>query len=79
MNIPEPMNTKLTLKLEQTIIEKAKLYAKLQNTSLSKVIEKYLQDIIGQNDKSKQITPLVKSLSGIIDLPEEDGSQKGAC
>ena len=70
------MDTKLTLKLEQVIIEKAKQYAKLQNTSLSKLIENYLQDITAQNDKTRQITPLAKSLSGIIDLPEDFDHKK---
>ena len=39
------MDTKLTLKLEQTIIEKAKGYAKAHRTSLSQLIENYLQEI----------------------------------
>jgi uncharacterized protein DUF6364 len=67
------MNTKLTLKLEQNTIEKAKDYAKAHGTSLSKIIENYLQKITdnnkGKKDKDK-ITPLVKSLSGIISLPK---------
>ena len=39
------MDTKLTLKLEQSVIEKAKDYAKRQKTSLSRLIENYLLDI----------------------------------
>ena len=42
------MDTKLTLKLEQDIIEKAKDYAKLRKTSLSKLIENYLQRITNE-------------------------------
>ena len=63
------MDTKLTLKLEQTIIEKAKDYAKSQRTSLSKLIENYLLNITNEKDKEEKISPLVKSLSGILDLP----------
>ncbi len=64
------MDTKLTLKLEQNIIEKAKNYAKSHRTSLSKLIENYLQKITNDNTEKGKITPLVKSLSGIIDLPK---------
>jgi predicted HicB family RNase H-like nuclease len=39
------MDTKLTLKLNQAVIEKAKDFAKLQETSLSRLIENYLQRI----------------------------------
>jgi uncharacterized protein YfdQ (DUF2303 family) len=63
------MDTKLTLKLEETIIEKAKNYAKSHRTSLSKLIENYLQNITSEKVKEEKITPLVKSLSGIINLP----------
>lgn len=62
------MDTKLTLKLDQEIIEKAKTYALLNKTSLSKLIENYLQSITDKTETNK-ITPLVKSLSGILDLP----------
>ena len=65
------MDTKLTLKLEQNIIEKAKDYAKSHRTSLSKIIENYLQKITNDNEEKDKITPLVKSLSGIIDLPKD--------
>ncbi|MFN5629733.1 MAG: DUF6364 family protein [Bacteroidota bacterium] len=63
------MNTKLTLKLNEDIIEKAKIYAKKKNTSLSKLIESYLGFLIDPNEK-QEVTPLVKSLSGVIDLPK---------
>ena len=64
------MDTKLTLKLEVTVIEKAKNYAKNHRTSLSKLIENYLLNITNDKQKEEKITPLVKSLSGIIDLPK---------
>jgi len=65
------MDTKLTLKLEHTIIEKAKRYAKAHKTSLSKLLENYLLNITNEKGKEEEITPLVKSLSGIIDLPKD--------
>lgn len=41
------MDTKLTLKLDNSIIEHAKRYAKDKNTSLSKLIESYLGKLVG--------------------------------
>jgi len=64
------MDTKLTLKLDQETIEKAKRFARHRNTSLSMLIENYLQLITSQEESTVSITPLVKSLSGIIDLPD---------
>lgn len=64
------MDTKLTLKLNQNIIEKAKEYARLHNTSLSGLIANYLQKITNENQNNDDVTPLVKSLSGVIDLPK---------
>lgn len=65
------MDTKLTLRLDDQVIERAKIYARTHKISLSKMIESYLDSVTKQNDKEKenQITPLVKSLSGVIDLP----------
>lgn len=70
------MNTKLTINLKQSVIEKAKEYAKSNRTSLSKIIENHLQKITGKNDPDEKITPLVKSLSGIIDLPKDFDHKK---
>lgn len=64
------MDTKLTLKLDQEVIERAKEFARQRNTSLSMLIENYLQSLTKKSDPEERITPLVKSLSGIIDLPE---------
>jgi hypothetical protein len=69
------MNSKLTLKLNNLVIEKAKSYARKKNTSLSKLIESYLGKL-AEPDDSHEITPLVKSLSGIIDLPVKTDTGK---
>lgn len=63
------MDSKLTLKLDNSVIERAKTYAKKKNTSLSKLIESYLGLLVDPQD-SKEVTPLVKSLSGVVDLPK---------
>ncbi len=66
------MDKKLTLSLNQKIIEKAKEFAKSNNTSLSKMIEAYFTSLTNtENEGELKTTPLVKSLSGVIDLPED--------
>lgn len=70
------MDTKLTLKLDDNIIEKAKIYAKKKKTSLSKLIETYLGYLTSENQGSGEITPLVKSLSGVLDLPKNYDHKK---
>lgn len=60
------METKLTLKLNQEVIEKAKEYAKFNQISLSKLIENYLENITSKIEQPNDITPLVRSLSGLI-------------
>lgn len=64
------MNTKLTLILDKSVIERAKLYASTKNTSLSKLIETYLDRVTAEEDSKEEISPLVKSLSGVISIPE---------
>jgi hypothetical protein len=67
------METKLTLRLNEEVIERAKIYAKSHRISLSKMIESYLDSITKEKkeDTKIPITPLVESLSGVIDLPAD--------
>ena len=65
------MNTKLTLTIEQAIIEKSKEYAKKKGRSLSDIIENYLKAITKEDQKTKiEITPIVKSLRGSFKAPD---------
>ena len=66
------MDSKLTLKLDSTVIERAKKYARQNNISLSRLIENYLQFVASQNEKTPEVTPLVESLTGVITLDSED-------
>ena len=60
------MHTKLTLNIEKGTIEKAKLYAKQQNQSLSKLIEAYLQSLTLDKSNTAVLSPVVEALTGII-------------
>ena len=65
------MNTKLTLTIEQAIIERAKKYAKQKGRSLSDIIENYLKVITKETVVSDiEITPLAKSLRGSFKSPK---------
>lgn len=70
------MDTKLTIKLNGFVIEKAKSYAKQKHTSLSKLIESYLNYLTASKTEADDITPLVKSLSGVMDLPKNYDHKK---
>jgi hypothetical protein len=64
------MDTKLTIKLDDDVITRAKIYAKRRKTSLSRMIESYLDSVTKPESKGIEITPLVKSLSGVITLTD---------
>jgi hypothetical protein len=65
------MNTKLTLTIEQAIIEKAKKYANVKGRSLSNIVENYLKAITKEDTiESIELTPIVKSLKSTFKSPK---------
>jgi macrodomain Ter protein organizer (MatP/YcbG family) len=64
------MDTKLTVKLDGNVISRAKIYARKRKTSLSKMIENYLDVVSKPEAGENEISPLVRSLSGVIKLPD---------
>ena len=67
------MNAKLTLKLDQEIIEKAKKYASERKLSLSRLIENYLGSLPAdkKNDDEIEISPFIKSLQTVVKIPAD--------
>lgn len=66
------MDTKLTLKLNQRVIEKAKEYASVKKMSLSRIVEAYLQSLTTANDTSEfEISPFVKSIATGTEIPTD--------
>jgi len=69
------MDTKLTLKLDKQVIDKAKEYASSHNRSLSRMIESYLKSLIDndkkQTDDEIAISPFVKSMQTGVKIPED--------
>jgi len=70
------METKLTLRLKKDVIEQAKRYANDHETSLSKLIENYLSAITTDSRSILKISPLVQSLSGVIQVSENEDAQR---
>ena len=65
------MNTKLTLSIEQTMIEKAKKYANGKGRSLTDIVENYLKAITKEdNNESINLTPIVQLLKGTFMAPK---------
>ncbi len=65
------MNTKLTLTIDNAVIEKAKRYAKRKDRSLSDLIESYLKALTAENEIKKiNESPIVHSLRGSFRMPE---------
>ena len=67
------MDTKLTLKLDREIIEKAKQYASAKNLSLSKLVENYLHALTDEKriGNDIEISPFVKSLATGLQIPAD--------
>jgi hypothetical protein len=65
------MKKKLTLTINQDIIEKAERYARHRGQSLSETVENYLKLITKEGlAKEFEIIPLVKSLRGSFIMPD---------
>lgn len=65
------MDTKLTLKLDKAIIEKAKKYAQHQKQSLSMLVEDYFRLLVSEKeDVDVELSPVVEELAGIIQLDD---------
>jgi len=57
--------------MRKSVIEKAKKYAHDQKISLSRMIEIYLESVTASREKEVGTTPLVESLSGVIELESD--------
>ena len=66
------MNTKLTLTIEKSVIEKAKSYARKKERSLSDLIENYLKALtIEESKKENELSPIVSNLKGSYKMPKD--------
>jgi hypothetical protein len=65
------MSKKLTLNVDETIIEKAKAYAQQTGRSLSGLVENYLRGLVALEQPNSLIDDKISRLSGKIKLPED--------
>jgi hypothetical protein len=63
------MTTKLTLTVEESVIKKAKSYAKHTGRSLSKLVENYLETLTEEPQDKLQLSPKLKRIAGIVKIP----------
>ena len=69
------MNTKLTLRMDETIVRKAKIEAKRRGKSVSRMVAEFIESIGLQQDSEKDLPPTTASLVGISKgkkISEED-------
>ena len=65
------MDSKLTLKLNEKVIDRAKIYASNKKLSLSRLIENYLDSITQEENEDFEISPFVKSISSGKSIPAD--------
>ena len=65
------MITKLTLTVDDSVINQAKKYAKSKGRSLSDMVETYLKSLSATLDNDEEIDPRIKKMMGVITLPED--------
>jgi hypothetical protein len=64
------MKTKLTLTIEKSIIEQGKLYAQSTGTSLSELIENYLETF-SPSREFEELPPKLRKIAGVVRLPAD--------
>lgn len=73
----KPTDIKLTLKLKQEAIQKAKLYARNHRESLSRMVERYFESVAEPPASyAVEITPLVRELSGIVRMKKKEDERE---
>jgi hypothetical protein len=60
------MNAKLTLKLDEEVIEKAKAYAERRGTSLSRIVEGYFAGLTQKQQSVRRPPGVVGELAGLL-------------
>ncbi|GAA4394557.1 DUF6364 family protein [Nibrella viscosa] len=68
------MDSKLTLRLDEQVIQKAKQYAAARKTSLSGLVENYLKSLTSRELSDAEevvISPFVKSMTAGTPIPAD--------
>ena len=65
--------TKLTLSLEDAVVEKAKQLAEANGTSVSAMFSQFVESAAAKGPRQAKIGPLTRKLTGIVKLPRGTG------
>ena len=66
------MDSKLTLSVDKSLAEKAKLYARSQGRSLSDLVESYFKVLTSDDEESDlKVSPKLKSLKGVLKVEDD--------
>jgi hypothetical protein len=60
---------KLTLSIEEPVVEKAKKFAEANKTSVSAMFSQFVESMATKDVRPVKIGPLTRKLSGLIKLP----------
>jgi hypothetical protein len=61
--------TKLTLSVEEDVVEKAKQIAEANKTSVSAMFSQFVQSLASNRPRKSEIGPLTRKLTGVAKLP----------
>ncbi len=71
------MDTKLTLKLDESIIQGAKGYAEKNDRSLSDLVENYFRMLVRkERNGEEQLLPAVREISGVFSIGKKTGPRQ---
>ena len=62
--------TKLTLSVEEDVLEDAKRLAAENRTSVSAMFSRFIRAVAGRNKPSRALGPLARKASGLVSLPQ---------
>jgi len=60
---------KLTLSIEEPVVEKAKQIAEANQTSVSAMFSQFVESMASKNARPAKIGPLTRKLTGLVKLP----------
>ncbi|MBU2512734.1 antitoxin [bacterium] len=71
------MQNKLTLRLEEELINQAKEYAASEGKSVSKIVADYFSLLVQQSKKTdSKLPPITQSLVGILSSPVDESDYR---
>ena len=70
------MTKKLTLIIDKSTLQKAEVYAKNTDRSLSELIVDYLEELPAEHAYNIQLSPKLQRIAGIVKLPVDFNEEK---